>query len=89
MKSFQLVNNMSGDLNTSLSVTRSTVNGMVLRRPVETLVGDMNKATENETPLLSYSIYFYGRTTYIIIIAEPHTKPVYIRSAETGLQPCV
>jgi len=32
--------------------------------------------TENETPLLSYSIYFYGRTTYIVITVEPHMKPV-------------
>jgi len=32
--------------------------------------------TENETPLLSYSIYFYDRTTYIVITAEPHMKPV-------------
>jgi len=30
-----------------------------------------SKMTENETPLLPYSIYFYGRTTYIVIIAEP------------------
>jgi len=34
------------------------------------------EVTENETPLLSYSIYFYGRTTYIVMIAEPHMKPV-------------
>ena len=27
--------------------------------------------TENETPLLRYSIYFYDRTTYIVITAEP------------------
>ena len=26
---------------------------------------------ENETPLLHGSIYFYDRTTYIVIIAEP------------------
>jgi len=32
--------------------------------------------TENETPLLRYSIYFYDRTTYIVMIAEPHMKPV-------------
>jgi len=37
--------------------------------------GDDLEVTENETPLLSYSIYFYGRTTYIVIIAEPHMKP--------------
>ena len=32
--------------------------------------------TENETPLLSCSIYFYGRITYIVIIAELHMKLV-------------
>ena len=32
--------------------------------------------TENETPFLSYSIYFHGRITYIVIIAELHMKLV-------------
>ena len=30
----------------------------------------------NETLFLSCSIYFHGRITYIVIIAEPHMKPV-------------
>jgi len=32
--------------------------------------------TENETPLLPYPIYFYGRTAYIVITAKPHMKSV-------------
>ena len=41
--------------------------------------------TENETPLLRYSIYFYDRTTYIVITAEHNMKPVS-ECAEAGLQ---
>jgi len=38
--------------------------------------------TENETPLLRYSIYFYGRTTYLVIIAEPqHETSIRMRGS--------
>jgi len=38
--------------------------------------------TENETPLLRYSIYFYGRTTYIVITAKPqHETSIRIRGS--------
>jgi len=43
--------------------------------------------TENETPLLHYSIYFYGRTTYIVITAKPqHETSIRMhRSGSTTL----
>ena len=41
-----------------------------------------SKLTENETPLLRYSIYFHGRTTYIVITAKPqHETSIRIRES--------
>jgi len=44
--------------------------------------------TENETLFLSCSIYFYGRITYLVPIAEPHMKLVS-ECMEMGLQPWI
>ena len=54
----------------------------LIRRDIEgsSGCGGYQAVTENETPLLRYSIYFYDRTTYIVITAEPqHETSIRIR----------